>query len=165
MTFQKHTLVATLSLFLLSAGVLAAQDQPAQTPMIGEIRSYAIDPANRQTVERLHRAGWIQAAGQMASREAYPELFDAIGLLWTSSTDGRSNTFRLPDLRQPEDVDTAARVRSGLDSGDLITGGRRLRGSRSAPAAWIYVGRDASPLPQPTSDRHHAAPPADRFDD
>ena len=124
----------------MTANASSAQDQPSIRPIVGELRVLSV--STQSAVDLLHRAGWLEADGQVVSRADFPELFATIGRSWTA--DGvPSDWFAVPlvapgALRAVSSSDNPYGV---LGPGDLITSGRR-RPNRQGPLSyWIYVGR------------------------
>jgi len=124
----------------VTANTSSAQDQMSIRPIVGELRVLSV--STQSAVDRLHRAGWLEAEGQVVSRAEFPELFATIGRSWTADAVS-SDWFAVPlvapgALRAVTSSDNPYGV---LGPGDLITSGRR-RPNRQGPLSyWIYVGR------------------------
>jgi microcystin-dependent protein len=113
-------------------------------PIVGEIRTLAIDPRNESTVAAMRRAGWAEANGQLLPRLDFPELFDAIGRLWTPERMA-ADQFALPDLTRPA-IRNRSTSSDALGDGDRVTGGRRLPAAPGSLSYWVYVGRDTTSI-------------------
>ena len=143
---------AAFSIMLVFTVSSAAEEPTAQSPIVGEVRTIAMDSANQQISDALHKSGWAEASGQIAGQRDFPELFQTIGRSWTASPRVASDQFQLPNLRRSEDFDIDEALRSGLTCGDLLSCGDCTAGrsARTTPTArlvqWIYVGRDATSL-------------------
>ena len=142
------TLLAGVLVGLTSIAA-SAQDQTAIRPMVGEFRTLSV--SNQGAVDQLHRAGWLEARGQVVSRSAFPELFNTIGRSWTADTVS-SDHFAVPLLTpgQMRVVSSSDNPYGVLGPGDLVTSGRPHPNRQGPLSCWIFVGRsvvagDASP--------------------
>jgi hypothetical protein len=138
------SLVAAYGVALLSPTVAQAQIQPSDK-ISGEIQTFAVDTGNPQAMLALHRAGWLEAAGQLLSTDEFSAAYTMIRRTWTADKIP-SDKFALPDLRWlsalPGEVDART---AELLGGDIVTGGRILRPSPRLLYC-IYVGVDVSEL-------------------
>jgi hypothetical protein len=143
---QGAVIVATLLVpALLSLPALAADDLPPAQPLVGEVRALAINPTNPALIAQLHQQGWLEARGQLLSKEQFPRLYQTVGRTWTS--DGvAGDRFAIPDIE-----DAVRRAPSNnpfgvLGPGDLVSGGRvRKAWLHRAPLSyWIFVGQNLS---------------------
>jgi hypothetical protein len=144
--------VAALSLFAIRANAAEPQAQAA-SPMIGELREFALPDGNATSRAQLHQEGWIEADGRLLESSAFQPLFKAIGRSWTPATVS-SDEFALPDLRNRSRRQVSSDNPYGvLGPGDLVTSGRpAMHGLSAGPITyWIFVGQDASGV-----DRHQA---------
>ena len=124
----------------LTAIPISAQDQPAARPIVGEVRVLSVSSAG--AVDDLHRAGWLEARGQVVSRADFPELFQAIGRSWTADS-VMSDSFAVPfvtpgSMRVQTSSDNPFGV---LGPGDLVRSGQPRPNRQGPLACWIYVGR------------------------
>src|SRR5262249_49638030 len=122
---------------------VSAQDQPAGSPIVGEVRVLSVSGGN--AVDQLHRAGWLEARGQVVSRAAFPELFDTIGRSWTADSVA-SHSFAVPlvtpgSMRAVTSSDNPYGV---LGPGDMVQSGRPRPNRQGPLGCWIYVGRVVS---------------------
>ena len=114
--------------------------------LVGEVRTLAVDRTDQSHVTKLHRAGWLEAEGQLLRESAFPELFEVIGRSWTADS-AEPCRFAVPDLRDrtvsAASSDDPFRV---LGGGDLVSGGRTLQPrTRQMPLTrWIYAGREVT---------------------
>jgi len=112
-------------------------------PLIGEIRTLAIARTNLAAISQLHRAGWVEARGELLSVRQFPELYETIGRTWTGNGVA-ANKFAVPDLRDSSQRSISTDNPSGvLGASDLVTGGAVLKDwARPAPRSyWIFTGR------------------------
>jgi len=127
--------------FLSSAEALA--QIPAGDKIPGEIRAFAVDAGDPQAMLALHRAGWLEAAGQLLSTQDFPVAYSMIHRS-SAAEKVASDRFALPDLRwlsaSPGGVDART---AELLGGDLVSGGRILRASGRLLYC-VYVGADVS---------------------
>lgn len=65
----------------------------------GTIQAYAGPVATPTQVKSLERSGWLLCDGSTNNISAYPELFNAIGLSWSSGQALGDDVFKLPDMR------------------------------------------------------------------
>ena len=93
--------------------------------MLGQVRALAVDPRDQAELLALARDGWIEAAGQTLSTDAFHALYRQIGRRWTSVR-VPSDEFALPNIDRP-----ATRSRSA---------------SRPPLLHFICVGRDISAM-------------------
>src|SRR4051794_9250770 len=91
---MKRLLMAAASCLWLTAGA-AAQ---TTAPLAGEVRAFAVDVANQTSLLELHRAGWLEAAGQLLAVDDFPAAFKMIGRAWTAEK-SPSDRFAVPNLR------------------------------------------------------------------
>lgn len=148
---MRITMYLTFTVFatiVASGSVSVAADSSLRLPLVGEVRSMAISPGNKDAVAEMHREGWLEARGQLLSTGAFPELFKAIGRTWTASdvNDGR---FAIPEILDRSQLEVPSEHPVGiLGPGDLVTGGRAMKAwLRHAPISyWIFVGHDVSQL-------------------
>jgi hypothetical protein len=133
-------LTFALGAFGLAAFVRA--DTPATTPLVGELRVFAIGPANKAAIARMHKQGWLEARGQVVSKSEYPDLYDTIGRTWTADKTP-ANQFALPDLRDRFEQRSSANPFGVMGAGDLLTGSAKRTPLTDPLTYWIYVGPDA----------------------
>jgi hypothetical protein len=127
---------------LVTAGMPARGQQfPTETtPLIGELRLMAVPSDNARWNERLHRAGWIEAEGQVLLCDEFPALYEVLGRYWTPEKTPRDR-FAIPDLREPR-ADRDPNPFGVLGPGDLVTGGRKVPKSTRRPARYyLYTGK------------------------
>ena len=142
-------LVFSVVILICTWGVaMAADDVAVGRPFVGEIRSFAIAPGNKDAVAELHHDGWLEARGQLLATGVFPELFRAVGRTWTARTveEGR---FAIPEIHDRFQRGVSSDNPFGvLGPGDLVTAGRVKKAwLRQAPISyWIFVGRDASQI-------------------
>ncbi len=127
-------------------GTAGAADVPTDHAHVGEVRTFAVTPDNRQTVDALHRDGWIEANGELLPVRDFDDLYRAIGRSWTAAGVSEDR-FAVPALRD-------ARQRASywdnpygvLSAADLVTSGRpQRRTSRPNQLSyWIFAGRDVT---------------------
>jgi hypothetical protein len=133
-------------MFGASIAAVSADDRPARTPLVGEVRAIAIAPTSEKAIARLHQDGWLEARGQLLLDLEFPELYATVGRAWTSQ-DVPPDRFAVPDvsdqLRRRISSDNPFGV---LGPADLVTGGRVEKAwDRQAPLTyWIFVGRSLS---------------------
>lgn len=146
------SLAAIVCASLVLHGVEADAQSTTNGNIAGEILAFAIDSADPRALRELHRAGWLEATGQLLSTQDFPAARAMIGLAWTAEN-VPPDRFALPDLRylsaRPGSMD---RVTRELLGGDLVTGGRTF-GPRDS--SWhllycVYVGTDVSELDSQT---------------
>ena len=131
-----------------SGSASAADDSAVGRPRIGEVRSLAIAPGNKDAVAELHHDGWLEARGQLLSVGSFPELFKAIGRTWTTS-EAKEDRFAIPEILDRSQLEVPSENPfSVLGPGDLVTSGRVEKAwLRHAPISyWIFVGQDVSHL-------------------
>jgi hypothetical protein len=119
---------------------LSAQNQPGARPIVGEVRVLTVLAGS--AVDQLHRAGWLEARGQVVSRGDFPELFDTVGRSWTA--DGvPSDSFAVPLLTPGSIrvVTSADNPYGVLGPGDMVRSGRPRPNRQGPLGCWIYVGR------------------------
>jgi len=118
----------------------------------GEIRAFAIDPADQRALRELHQVGWLEATGHLLSTQDFPAAYAMIGYGWTADN-VPADRFALPDLRRLSgDPARPDRMTAELLGGDLVTGGR-TRGPRDSSRRLlycVYVGVDVSDLDSKT---------------
>lgn len=122
-----------------------AQAQTVEGPLAGEIRAFAVDTSDSEAMTTLHRAGWLEAAGQVLSVQDFPEAFRMIRRSWTSNR-VPADHFAVPDLRRlsrtPDEIDETT---AQLLGGDRVTSGSSSKGRASARLLYcVYLGRDAA---------------------
>ena len=140
--------LAVVAVVAASGFASAADDSSVERPRIGEVRSLAIAPGNKDAVAELHHDGWLEARGQLLSASAFPELFNVIGRTWTSS-EAKEGRFAIPEILDRSQLEVPSENPFGaLDPGDLVTSGRAQKAwLRHAPISyWIFVGKDVSDL-------------------
>ncbi len=141
-----HLLSGACCLFLIIGGPVGADDSGGASPIVGQVRTLSVDPADHAEMLALAHQGWIEASGQVLSTQSYHSLYHAIGRTWTPSNVA-STEFALPDLDRPAPQGVSARNPFGvLDPGDMVSGGKRESPARPSLRHFIYVGRDASEL-------------------
>jgi hypothetical protein len=138
------TQVFVLVVALWTAAMTSAGAQTVSSgPIVGEVRAFAINATNPEAMAQLHRAGWLEAAGQLLSVEDFPLAFQMIGRAWTRGN-VPADRFAIADLRRlsrtPGEIDART---AELLGGDLVTGGKRLPPAPKLTYC-IYVGVDAS---------------------
>jgi microcystin-dependent protein len=141
-----HLLSGACCLFLIIGGPVGADDSGGASPVVGQVRTLAVDPADHAEMLALAHQGWIEASGQVLSTHSYHSLYHAIGRTWTPSHVA-STEFALPDLDRAATPTVSTRNPFGvLDPGDMVSGGKRESAARPSLRHFIYVGRDASEL-------------------
>src|SRR5215468_10077981 len=116
--------VATVLAFTTFGGTAFADKAVSSQPVVGEVRVFAVASADRQAIERLHQAGWVEARGELLAASAFPELYGTIGRDWT--TDGVEETwFAVPEIRDRLQGQLSSDNPFGvLGPSDLVSGGR-----------------------------------------
>ena len=133
---------------VIMSGALTGSAHAADSPRLGEVRTFAVARGNHDAITPLHHDGWLEANGRVLSASQFPELYREIGRTWTARAVSEGS-FAIPLLR-----DTTQLARSFdnpygvLGPGDLVTSGRvHPILDRSYPLTyWIFVGRDVSQL-------------------
>jgi hypothetical protein len=117
-----------LALVVASVSASAADDVAAGRPRVGEVRAFAVAPSNKEAVAELHHDGWLEARGQLLSVSEFPALFKAVGRTWTNSDVGPER-FAIPEVLDRSQRKVSSDNPYGvLGPGDLVTGGRVLKG-------------------------------------
>jgi hypothetical protein len=140
---MRTCLVCSTLIFGTSIVAVGADDSPARTPLVGEVRAIAIAPTSERAIARLHREGWLECRGQLLSDKDFPELYATVGRSWTAQ-EVPPDRFAVPDVNDPFPGRISSDNPFGvLGPGDLVTGGRvRKAWERRAPLTyWIFVGR------------------------
>ena len=133
---------------VIMSGVLTGAAYAADSPRLGEVRTFAVARGNQDAITQLHHDGWLEANGRVLSAAQFPALYREIGRTWTARAVSEGS-FAIPLLR-----DTTQLARSFdnpygvLGPGDLVTSGRvHPVVDRSYPLTyWIFVGQDVSQL-------------------
>ena len=143
---KRFAIVVTVTMAALSLPVFAATSAAQDHPRVGEVRAFAVAPANQETVAQLHRDGWLEANGRLLPVATFKALYQQIGRTWTAAGVSEDR-FAIPQLR-----DTTQRPRfydnpyGVLSAGDLVTSGRvrPIVNRSNALTYWIFVGQDVS---------------------
>jgi hypothetical protein len=142
----------TLALGALGLAAVVRADTPAPAPLVGELRVFAIGPANSAAMARLHKQGWLEARGQVVSKTEYPELYETIGRAWTADKTPASQ-FALPDLRNRFERNSSANPFGVMGGGDLLTGDAERTPIADPLTYWIYVGQNVGSGRRVTQNR------------
>jgi len=146
--------IVTYATALIALSSVPTSAQTFDRARVGEVRAFAVAPANTDAIARLHHDGWLEARGQLLPTRGFQALYKTVGRTWTA--DGvAEDRFAVPDVH-----DRSQRARSSdnpygvLGPGDLVTSGVGRQRTRSSPLTyWIFTGRDVSRLDTSTTAR------------
>lgn len=148
MRMRTPLFISTCCLSLIvCASVVSADDPAGAPPMLGQVRTLAVNPQDQVQLRALAHEGWLEASGQVLHTQAFYPLYQTIGRTWTASR-VPADEFALPDL-DDQTMASARRARNPygvLGPGDLVSGGERLPAARPSLLHFIYVGKDASEI-------------------
>jgi hypothetical protein len=146
MRLGRHLLTNACCLSLILGGSIGPDDTGGASPVLGQVRTLAVDPRDQAELLALAHDGWIEAAGQTLSTDAFHALYRQIGRQWTPGH-VPGDEFALPDLdRSATRLPSAGGPGSGLISDDLASGAAGLLATRPPLLHFIYVGRDISAI-------------------
>src|SRR5579871_4663811 len=95
---KRFAIVVTVTMAALSLPVFAATSAAQDHPRVGEVRAFAVAPANQETVAQLHRDGWLEANGRLLPVATFKALYQQIGRTWTAAGVSEDR-FAIPQLR------------------------------------------------------------------
>jgi hypothetical protein len=134
--------IALVTLLVVTATAARGQQRALENPfLVGELRLLAVGADNSGWLDRLHRAGWLEADGQVLRRDEFPALYEVIGRTWTPDKTP-PDRFAIPDLRErPDDPNPF-----GVLGPEVVTGGRIIKKSTRRPAKYfLYTGKTLEP--------------------